>query len=310
MPLRRVLSTAALAGLLLAISAPASAYVHDQLPDGTLLHWCVDEITFHLASVEPEEVSLDDAEKLLKQAIDQWANIDKCTMPKLTYGGRLDMTEYTLAFDPCNENDSKNVLFFVKDEKTWTDTLGLGADILGFTFRIFDRDAGTGNIFDADIVVADWSTEFAASDVVPDDKMDLATVLVHEMGHVLGMGHSEHNEATMFAAQPPGETKKRDLHDDDVDGICYTIKNVTCTGLTEAPCIVPTGDVPTGDVPPGETTTTTDEGKATGGNGTTDDEKDSGGGGCSTHPSDGSQPAWPAAALLLGLVAVLRRRTA
>jgi MYXO-CTERM domain-containing protein len=302
MSFRRSLNTALLAGLLLAVSSPASAYVHDQLDDGTLLHWCVDEITLHLASVEPEEMSLDEVETVYKKAIDQWANITKCTMPKLTYGGRLDIDAYTLAYDPCNANDSKNVLFFVKDKDTWTNELGLGENILGFTFRIFDRDAKTGNIFDADIVVADWSTKFASSDVVPNDQMDIETVLVHELGHVLGMGHSKHPEATMFAAQPPGETKKRDLHDDDVDGICYTVKNAACSGLTEAPCIPPDTWVKI------DGGATADEGKTTGDDG--EDEKDSGGGGCSTHPSDSSAPVWPAAALLLGLVAVLRRRSA
>jgi len=289
-----------MAGILLALSAPASAYVHDQLPDGTLLHWCVDEITLHLVSVEPEEVSLDDAEKLFKEAIDEWAKIAKCTMPKLTYGGKTDKADYAINFDPC---DAKNVVYFVKDKKEWTDTLGLPESSLGFTLRI--RSDETGNIFDADIVVADWGADLVASDVVPNDKIDLKTVLVHEMGHVLGMGHSEHPEATMYADQPPGETKKRDLHDDDVDGVCYLYDpaKTACKGEANAMCVPPDAGS-TADA-----ATTADEGKTTGGD---DEEKkdDDGGGGCSTHPGDGSVPAWPAAALLLGLVAVLRRRSA
>ena len=50
--------------------------------------------------------------------------------------------------------------------------------------------------------------------------MDVQNVVTHEAGHVLGLGHSPVAGATMQATAPPGETTKRTLAQDDVDGVC------------------------------------------------------------------------------------------
>lgn len=56
------------------------------------------------------------------------------------------------------------------------------------------------------------------------DKYDVQNVATHELGHVLELldlyGRSD-REKTMYGGTKPGETKKRDLHQDDIDGITY-----------------------------------------------------------------------------------------
>ena len=47
--------------------------------------------------------------------------------------------------------------------------------------------------------------------------IDLQTVGLHEIGHLLGLDHSEDEGAIMFALLPVGATK--DLHADDIQGI-------------------------------------------------------------------------------------------
>jgi len=54
-----------------------------------------------------------------------------------------------------------------------------------------------------------WATD-GNSDI------DVQTVLLHELGHVLGLGHSDNSLAVMFASY---QEVRRDLHQDDICGI-------------------------------------------------------------------------------------------
>jgi len=65
--------------------------------------------------------------------------------------------------------------------------------------------------------------------------MDVQNVVTHEAGHVLGLGHSPSPGATMEATAPAGETAKRTLAQDDVNGICAIYPagqpiRITCDG--------------------------------------------------------------------------------
>ena len=62
--------------------------------------------------------------------------------------------------------------------------------------------------------------------------MDLQNTLTHEIGHILGLDHTEETEeATMFASASEGEHGKRDLHWDDKEGARYLYPAVTKNNL-------------------------------------------------------------------------------
>lgn len=78
----------------------------------------------------------------------------------------------------------------------------------------------TAEIYDADIEIDSAEWNFVASDEVLPDEVDLQAVVTHEVGHFLGLSHSDYAGATMWANYQGGETQQRTLHQDDIDGIC------------------------------------------------------------------------------------------
>jgi len=87
----------------------------------------------------------------------------------------------------------------------------------------------TGEILDADMELNDSAFFFTTVDapVCPPSApradcvaYDVQNTATHEAGHYLGLGHSSATDATMFAFAPSGETRKRQLHADDITGIC------------------------------------------------------------------------------------------
>ena len=79
----------------------------------------------------------------------------------------------------------------------------------------------TGRLTEFDIVFEDDYTRSATGEA---GKYDVQNIATHEFGHTLSLGDlygSGDTEKTMYGYSSPGETKKRTLHQDDIDGICY-----------------------------------------------------------------------------------------
>ena len=97
-------------------------------------------------------------------------------------------------------------------------TVGWGAldgRLLAVTCSLFRNDGGELNIeteFDIRI-----DPEWAWTADGPVD-MDLQSVVLHEFGHALGLGHAPDSATVMFADYPPG-IEKRTLTQDDLDGL-------------------------------------------------------------------------------------------
>jgi hypothetical protein len=84
-------------------------------------------------------------------------------------------------------------------------------------------NSNTGRIADADIEINSAMhrfTHFSESQVGNTSKVDMANTLVHEIGHFVGLDHSSEVDATMYRSAKEGEIKKRELHQDDIEGLC------------------------------------------------------------------------------------------
>lgn len=92
-------------------------------------------------------------------------------------------------------------------------------------------------LVEADIHINARDYTFATVQV--DGTYDLRSVLTHELGHVLGIGHSADVRATMAAGLPFG-LAARSLEDDDITAVCslYSIKSPKLIASCEStrPC--------------------------------------------------------------------------
>jgi hypothetical protein len=82
-------------------------------------------------------------------------------------------------------------------------------------------DSGTGRIFECDI---EFQDKYTWSSTGEGGKYDVQNIGTHEFGHTLLLGDlygPGDSEKTMYGYASAGETKKRTLHQDDIDGISY-----------------------------------------------------------------------------------------
>jgi len=198
------------------LASQAQAYVVYRAPkSGEPLRWCAASVGLRFSTVEPEGIAWEDARDVVHAAVEAWNAVAECSTPKLSFDGP-SAVERIEPFDPCADN--QNLVLFVHDAATWSNK-GFSSAATAMTTLTFEDSLGV--IADADIELNDASFAFSVGDPVPEDENDLLGTLVHEVGHLFGLDHSPEAEATMYYKAPAGEDKKRTLHEDDIDGVCW-----------------------------------------------------------------------------------------
>ena len=117
---------------------------------------------------------------------------------------------------------NENAIFFRTD---WPYADGNQVALTTVTYR-----SDTGDIVDTDMEV-NGELDISTERPLPARGFDLHTVFAHELGHVLGLAHSDSRAATMYAIYLPGTIEQGTLKDDDRDGLCaiYPPGNVRVT---------------------------------------------------------------------------------
>lgn len=189
----RTLLAFALAPLVLAASA--SGYELKETEDGKPLWWSEMPVEYRLVAGNVPEAG--PGEAAVQRAFDTWERASSNVAYE--FGG-VD-SEGTHRFD------SKNVVYWIHENWPYDERAA------ALTFHYYDRK--DGHLLDADVVFNgegfEWSIGGAG--------FDIENAAAHEVGHFGGLGHSDRAEATMFSRTSNGETGKRTLAADDVQGL-------------------------------------------------------------------------------------------
>lgn len=202
------------AGLVASLAATsAQAFERSKTPSGVGVSWAKRSITFHINERGSTDVDFDAVEDTVNNSFAVWTEPD-CTDIRFNYGGTTASS--SVGFNQSGSN--QNLVVF--KESNWPHQDG----VIGVTTVTFCTQRGgictyNGVILDADIEMNGEEFTFATNG--SRRLFDLGNTLTHEVGHLLGLDHTPERNATMFASAPAGETIKRSLHEDDVDGVCF-----------------------------------------------------------------------------------------
>lgn len=280
-----------------ALASPAAAYVRstDSRTEACLF-WTTRDIHWALNDNGAADVDINTLEQAMLASFQAWEDVE-CSDVRFTYDGRTSMSD--VGFDP-DRTDNVNLMVWQENDcgdpgvvpegdpcRTDPDPFACpnayhcwshSSSVIALTTANYN--VHTGVVVDVDIefngrsnFTAHEETNLASCGVSdpPCTGTDVRNTATHEVGHFIGLGHTTDPDATMYANAGVGETKKRSLEDDDINGLC---------------AIYPSGEPPATCTPSGRISIAQTSAYE--------------GGGCSTE--------WAGLPALLSLMAARRRR--
>jgi hypothetical protein len=159
-------------------------------------------------------IDFETAQAVIEDAFEKWAAAD-CGGE--TPGFRVvSRGEISCERAEYNQNATNANVFMFRDDD-WPYAGGI--DTLALTTITFNVE--TAEIYDADVEMNSAQTTFTTSDDPLEIHSDLSSVVTHEVGHFLGLSHSEEASAVMRGiGYRSGSIDMRVLTEDDVSGIC------------------------------------------------------------------------------------------
>jgi hypothetical protein len=171
------------------------------------LHWDNRTVPFRLELYGDEGVDTPDLDAALVRALASWGEVS-------TAGIRFQRDD--VPANPVSEADGRNVLYWTME--AWPHEQA----VIALTSINYYPDRGEIADVDIDFNGQDYTWTVTDTGV----RTDVQAIASHELGHFVGLDHSEDESSTMWAYYDitpggVGETRQRELSEDDEAGITY-----------------------------------------------------------------------------------------
>ena len=208
--------------MLMLLPLPASAFQRTEVQgkEGFFIFWPTRTVTYMINDQGSQDVPFSEAAGAIKRSFFSWAS-PSCTDIYPHYGGATPDRKTNVVLGKGEAADKKNLI--VWHEEQWPPA-GIGDRMIteempAVTTVVFDVD--TGVILDADLDLNGVNFFWTVTDDPNQVITDIQSIVTHEIGHLLGLDHTEDPETTMFPSTSEGQTQKRTLEQDDQDGVCF-----------------------------------------------------------------------------------------
>lgn len=180
--------------------------------DGGPIAWPSSCFHYSLHIDGTSDMPFDALQTLTRRAFDTWEDVS-CSYYYFveTEPARIAAEEFNL------DRGNVNLLVFRDRVESWPHD----PRVIALTSVHFDKN--TNEILDADIEFNAAYNDFGSTESYPPQTglIDYLSTVTHEIGHTVGLEHPfGHPEATMAPYGSPGEIIKRDLAEDDIQGLC------------------------------------------------------------------------------------------
>lgn len=204
--MRRVFLIAGLATAV-AFATPARAFVQSTSSAGAGLHWPGNCLGVYYNERGSDDINDDSDFDAFDKSLTAWNQVE-CSSFVVQFAGKtnVEVTGYQ------EEQSPANVILF--REKNWP----YSQRPVAFTSVTYSPNDGV--IVDADIEMNGEDYSFTTNPADEPWRIDVQNTVTHELGHFLGLDHSDDPVSTMVSQAEPGEVTKRSLEQDDIDGAC------------------------------------------------------------------------------------------
>lgn len=183
-------------------------------PDcGKIIFWNNPCFAYSMQENGSEHFDTEALRKAVRKAFDQWALPALCARDKSPGLKVHDWKD--VACDQVQYNSNKgNANIIIFRDSGW-----MYDPVLPAITSVY-YEPSSGEVLGADMEINTDPANFAFTLTEGDpDKWDLPSILLHEVGHFIGLAHSEDSSAVMYHTLPKG-VSKRSLSQDDARAVC------------------------------------------------------------------------------------------